>query len=83
MRAASGWFAQIARQLENIGGGVPRIVLTPKLAPQFIFPNGIIIRFDLTPGQYGARQGPHINLELPDGENRHIYLAGAGERNRR
>lgn len=49
------------------------MVLTPKQAKQFMFPNGIILRFDLAPGQYCPRQGPHINLHLPNGRNRHIY----------
>jgi hypothetical protein len=67
-------FAAIIADLERAGGGVPHIVLTPKLATQFIFPNGMILRFDLAPGQFAARQGPHINLETPNGINHHIYL---------
>jgi hypothetical protein len=50
------------------------MVRTPKRASQFIFPNGMILRFDLAPGQYSPKQGPHINLHLPDSRNRHIYL---------
>ena len=50
------------------------MIPTAKGARQFIFPNGMILRFDLTPGQYSPRQGPHINLHLPDGRNEHIYL---------
>jgi hypothetical protein len=83
MRSDRRWVADIARRLEEIGGGVPRLVLTPKMAPQFIFPNGMILRFDLEPGQHTARQGPHLNLELPDARNRHIYLGGTRDRRRR
>ena len=50
------------------------MILTAKRARQFIFPNGMILRFDLAPGQYSPRQGPHINLEMPNGINYHIYL---------
>jgi filamentous hemagglutinin len=50
------------------------MVPTPKRARQFIFPNGMILRFDLEPGQFGPRQGPRINLEMPGGLNHHIYL---------
>jgi filamentous hemagglutinin len=67
-------FADIAARLESLGGGRPRMILTPKLARQFIFPNGMILRFDLVSGQYSRRQGPHLNLHLPSGRNRHIYL---------
>jgi filamentous hemagglutinin len=67
-------FAAIVAELERAGGGIPRIVLTPKLARQFIFPNGMILRFDLAPGQFNPQQGPHINLETPTGANYHIYL---------
>ena len=72
----SGLFrlADIAAELEAIGGGIPRAVLTPQRARQFIFPNGMILRFDLAPGQYSPRQQPHINLEMPTGANYHIYL---------
>jgi filamentous hemagglutinin len=50
------------------------MVPTAKGATQFIFPKGMILRFDLAPGQYSPQQGPHINLHLPDGQNQHIYL---------
>jgi hypothetical protein len=74
MQSRSRRFSEIAGRLEFLGGGVPRVVFTPKMASQFIFPNGLILRFDLAPGQYSPRQGPHLNLHLPDGENVHIYL---------
>ncbi|MBB4017445.1 filamentous hemagglutinin [Chelatococcus caeni] len=64
----------IASQLESLGGGKPRQVTTPKGATQFIFPNGLIIRFDLLPGQYLSGQVPHINLEVPGIGNHHINL---------
>ena len=54
---------ELARRLEQLGGGIPRFVPTPKGAPQFIFPNGMILRFDLRSGQFLTRQGPHINLK--------------------
>jgi filamentous hemagglutinin len=66
--------ADIARRLEELGEGIPRSAPTPKGARQFIFPNGTILRFDLSPGQYSLRQGPHINLELSSGRNHHISL---------
>ena len=59
--------------LEDLGGGIPRFVPTPKGATQFIFPDGTIIRFDLNPGQYLNNQGPHINLEN-SGNNIHIPI---------
>jgi RHS repeat-associated protein len=65
----------LASQLEQLGGGVPRSVPTPKGASQFIFPNGTIIRFDLQPGQFLEGQGPHINLQFVPGwpeQNIHI-----------
>ncbi|WP_262530871.1 hemagglutinin repeat-containing protein [Agrobacterium tumefaciens] len=65
--------ADLSSRLEVLGGGVPRLVVTPKGATQFIFPNGMILRFDLAPGQYLRGQGPHINLEGPWG-NEHINL---------
>jgi len=74
MQSRTVWFADLAARLENLGGGRPRMILTPKLARQFIFPNGIILRFDLEPGQYSSLQQPHINLEMPTGTNYHIYL---------
>jgi len=74
MASSSDWLTDIASRLQRIGGGVPRMVLTPKMARQFIFPNGMILRFDLAPGQYSPRQQPHINLEMPTGANFHIYL---------
>ena len=66
--------AGLADDLVSLGGGQPRLVPTPKGATQFIFPNGMILRFDSSPGQYSIKQGPHINLEGPWG-NRHIYLS--------
>jgi hypothetical protein len=63
--------SSLASQLEELGGGVPRSVTTQKGAPQFIFPNGTILRFDLQPGQFLEGQGPHINLEY-NGQNIHI-----------
>ncbi len=49
--------ADIGSDLEALGGGVPMLVPTPKGATQFIFPNGMILRFDLAPGQYLSRTG--------------------------
>ena len=66
-------YNDMAGDLEELGGGVPRLVPTPKGATQFIFPNGMILRFDLSPGQYLSGQGPHINLEY-NGINNHIDL---------
>ena len=66
--------AEIVSDLESLGEGIPRVVPTPKGAAQFIFPNGMILRFDLARGQYNPRQQPHINLEMPSGDNYHIYL---------
>ncbi|MDP1753154.1 MAG: hypothetical protein Q8L22_27175 [Reyranella sp.] len=43
-------------------------------ATQFIFPNGMALRFDLEPGQYVGKQQPHINLQLPGVFNEHIKL---------
>jgi hypothetical protein len=74
MVSAYARFVGIVVRLERAGGGAPRIVPTAKGATQFIFPNGMILRFDLIPGQYSPSQGPHINLHFPDGRNRHIYL---------
>ena len=68
----------IASQLEELGGGVPSLVPTSKGAPQFVFPNGTVLRFDLQPGQYLPGQGPHINLQFVPGwpdQNIHIPLA--------
>jgi hypothetical protein len=59
--------------LEALGGGAPRVIMSPKGASQFIFPNGMILRFDLLPGQYLPGQVPHINLEYGD-VNLHIEL---------
>ena len=67
------FFALVAA-LEHLGGGAPRYRLTPQNARQFIFPNGMILRFDLALGQYAPQQGPHINLEMADGRNYHLYL---------
>ena len=58
----------LASRLEAAGGGAPRFQPTPKGAAQFLFPNGMKLRFDLYPGQYGDRppnDGPHINFEAP------------------
>ena len=44
-----------------------------KGARQFVFPNGLIVRFDLNPGQYLRGQAPHINVEF-GGINYHIEL---------
>lgn len=52
----------IVAGLESFLGGVPRFVPTRRGAPQWIGPNGNVVRFDLQPGQHG-RGGPHINLE--------------------
>lgn len=52
----------LAEALERFLGGVPRYVQTTRGAPQWIGPNGNVVRFDIGPGQYG-REGPHINLE--------------------
>jgi hypothetical protein len=65
---------EMQSMLEELGGGTPRFVPTGKGAPQFIFPNGMVLRFDLAPGQYLNNQGPHINLEVPGQGNLHINL---------
>jgi RHS repeat-associated protein len=70
-------FLKIINELEGLGGGIGRSVPTPKGAPQFIYPNGMILRFDLKSGQYLSGQGPHINLEKAPGapvSNMHIPL---------
>jgi len=64
----------LASQLEELGGGVPRLVPTPKGASQFIFPNGTVLRFDLQPGQFLEGQGPHINLEMPGNTPPNIHI---------
>jgi RHS repeat-associated protein len=64
----------MAAALEQLGGGVPICRLTPKGAPLFISPNGMVMHFDLLPGQYLPGQGPHINLIPADGPNIHINL---------
>lgn len=67
--------ADLADDLVALGGGTPRVGKTAKGAPQFIFPNGWVLRFDLAPGQYLAGQKPHINLEHPGQRlNFHIEL---------
>ena len=66
-------YNDLISQLEQLGGGTPRFVPTPKGATQFIFPNGTILRFDISPGQYRTKYGPHINLEY-NGINKHIPL---------
>ncbi|MBW8782578.1 MAG: hypothetical protein JF599_11920 [Verrucomicrobia bacterium] len=65
---------KLASQLEKLGGGIPRFVPTPKGAPQFIFPNGMVLRFDLKPGQFLKGQGPHINLEIPGNTPPNIHI---------
>jgi hypothetical protein len=70
--AVARW-SDISAQLEAIGGGFPRVISSPKGASQFIFPNGMILRFDLLPGQYLPGQAPHVNLEYRD-INFHIEL---------
>jgi RHS repeat-associated protein len=78
----------LSKQLEQLFGGPPKVVPTPKGAPQFMFPNGAILRFELRPDHYQPGQGPHINLERvpPElrtrpggggffmGKNKHIEL---------
>jgi filamentous hemagglutinin len=66
----------LTSSLEALGGGIPRSIQTPRGARQFIFPNGLILRFDLEPGQYNPRYGPHINMEgAPNApSNLHIKL---------
>jgi hypothetical protein len=66
--------AGIAEDLMALGGGAPRLQPSPKGATQFIFPNGMALRFDLKPGQYIGKQQPHINLQLPGVFNEHIKL---------
>lgn len=63
----------IGSDLEALGGGMPHSVPTRKGAAQFIFPNRMVLRFDLQPGQYLDGQVPHINLEQ-SGTNLHIPL---------
>ncbi|MEO6014873.1 MAG: hypothetical protein ABIQ30_14970 [Devosia sp.] len=63
----------LVNDLLSLGGGGPRSQPTPKGASQFIFPNGMVLRFDISPGQYIGNQGPHINLEI-GGTNYHINL---------
>ncbi|WP_156460253.1 hypothetical protein [Devosia sp. Root635] len=65
--------ADLAARLESLGGGAPILRPSPKGATQFIFPNGMILRFDLLPGQYLGGQSPHINLHY-GGFNYHIIL---------
>jgi RHS repeat-associated protein len=62
---------------EQAGGGRPNYTPTPKGAPQFIFPNGLRLRFDLYPGQFLQQYGqtPHINIDNgPPGIQPHIDL---------
>jgi len=72
-RAGVDRVSDLSSSLEELGGGVPKLVLTPKGATQFIFPNGMILRFDLQPGQYLNGQSPHINIEY-NGDNIHIPM---------
>ena len=61
-----------AERLEFFGGGKPVQKNSPENAVQFIFPNGMVVRFDLLPGQYKEGQGPHINIQWPGyGINEH------------
>lgn len=65
----------IANRLAQLGGGLPRFVPTPKGASQFIFPNGMVLRFDLKAGQFLGKQGPHINLQnVPGSRNPNIHI---------
>ncbi len=65
----------IAKRLEKLGGGAPRVQPTPKGASQFIFPNGMVVRFDLNQGQCLRGQAPHINLEnVPGSARRNIHV---------
>jgi len=65
----------IAAALEDLGGGIPRFVPTPKGASQFIFPNGTVLRFDIEEGQFLGIQGPHINLQnVPGSTNPNIHI---------
>jgi hypothetical protein len=66
---------QTAADLEALGGGVPRLVPTPKGATQFIFPNGTVLRFDIEPGQFLNGQDPHINLQnVPGSADPNIHI---------
>jgi hypothetical protein len=73
---SEGLVNSIMKRLERLGGGAPtRIMTTPKGASQFIFPNGMIVRFDLKAGQFSVKQGPHINLEkVPGASNPNIHV---------
>jgi hypothetical protein len=42
MATSRSRYANLAAQLERLGGGSPRMVPTAKMARQFIFPNGMI-----------------------------------------
>jgi hypothetical protein len=64
----------IIEDLEELGGGKPRYVRTPKGADQWVFPNGAVVRFDRQPGQYLRGQRPHINLENSPGQKRKIHI---------
>jgi RHS repeat-associated protein len=52
----------IGASKSEVAGGY-KMIKTPKGATQFIFENGLILRFDLMPGQFLRGQGPHINVE--------------------
>ena len=70
-------YQNLQDDLEGLGGGRPRFEPSSKGAPQFVFPNGMRLRFDLEPGQYLRGQGPHINLQNAPGspvQNWHIPL---------
>ena len=72
---STGNLSNISTDLEQLGGGVPRVVPTPKGATQFIFPNGAVLRFDIQPGQFLEGQGPHINLQnVPGSSNPNIHV---------
>lgn len=67
--------AGVAEEAEIAGGGVPRIMRTKKNAVQFIFPNGLVMRFDIFKEQLVGNQVPHINLEFPGTDiNEHVEL---------
>jgi hypothetical protein len=66
--------ADLASDLIDLGGGMPTLKRTSKGVTQFIFPNGMVLRFDLEPGQYKRGQALHINIEFPGRPKEHIDL---------
>jgi hypothetical protein len=75
LRVAEVDVESIANDLVSLGGGLPRLLPTARGARQFIFPNGVVLRFDLLPGQYLRGQVPHINIDLPGArESLHLNL---------